>query len=559
MNVTAAEIRTALKYLTEAERKELDYLLVMDMEHVPWRALPGPQTMARESKADIIGFGGAAGGGKTDLVVGLVRTEHQRSLIVRREKAQTEGIVQRMTEVQGSTEGYSSQKSIWNLPGGRIAEFAGLDNIGDERRWQGRAHDLKAFDEVTEQREAQVRFVMGWNRSADPKQRLRVVMTFNPPENQDGRWVISFFGPWLEKMHPLYPTAPGVLRYCAMLPDQQGGSRDRWLDDDGKPLTGAPFIVDKVTGALVFDFNPDEHAPEEIVTPKSRTFIPSRVTDNPYYMASNYISTLQSLPEPLRSQMLYGDFEAGMRDDAWQLFPTEWVDAAMARWKPRDPKGEMLNLGVDVARGGKDKTVFAPKHADPLTGSNHWFDKLQEHAGKDTPDGPVVAGLVVTALRDRSPTTIDVIGVGASPYDTLHSMGLQVIGFNASNTTTATDRTGALTFSNMRSMVMWQLREALDPANNTGIAIHPDEEVRKELLVIRWRPKGRVVHIETRDEIIKRLGYSPDRVTALALANMDVPKLSVMRAAGGPTASTYDPYAVLNQVQNAGHDPYRNM
>ena len=42
----------------------------------------------------------------------------------------------------------------WARSGKRgICEFGGLDNPGDERRWQGRPHDLKAFDEVTEQRE----------------------------------------------------------------------------------------------------------------------------------------------------------------------------------------------------------------------------------------------------------------------------------------------------------------------------------------------------------------------------------------------------------------------
>ena len=553
MQATSAEIRTALKYLTEAERIELEELIAADMADVPWRALPGPQTMARESEADIIGFGGAAGGGKTDLVVGLVSTEHSRSLIVRREKNQTEGIVQRMTEVHGSTDGYSSQKSAWNLQGGRLCEFAGLDNVGDERRWQGRPHDLKAFDEVTEQREQQVRFVMGWTRSSNPSQRLRVLMTFNPPETQDGRWVIDFFGPWLDKMHPLYPTPPGVLRFAAMLPDGQGGSRDKWLD------RGDPFVLGP-NHELVYDFDPEEYSPEEIIKPKTRTFIPSRVTDNPYYMASDYISTLQSLPEPLRSQMLFGDFEAGMRDDAWQLFPTEWVDAAMARWKPRAPKGEMLNIGADVARGGKDKTVFAPRHADLQAGHQHWFDQLQEHAGKDTPNGPVIAGLIVAMRRDQSPVCIDVIGVGASPHDTLVGMKIQSIGVNVAELTTAVDKTGALHFSNTRSLLYWRFREALDPANDTGIAIHPDPEVRKELLVLRWKPQGRVVHVESRDEIIKRLGYSPDRATALVLANMEVPKIGVLQAAGAREAAlAFDPYKNIGagpQQGSSGYDPY---
>ena len=34
------------------------------------------------------------------------------------------------------------------------------------------------------------------------------------------------------------------------------------------------------------------------------------------------MATLQSLPEPLRSQMLYGDFNAGTEDDSMQVIPT---------------------------------------------------------------------------------------------------------------------------------------------------------------------------------------------------------------------------------------------
>ena len=166
------------------------------------------------------------------------------------------------------------------------------DNPGDESRWQGRPHDLKVFDEVTEQREDQVRFVMGWNRTNKPGQRSRVLMTFNPPTTVEGRWVIGFFGPWLDKGNPLYPTALGELRYAAMMPDGNGGSRDVWQDSDGQPLTGAPFVV--VGGRVTYDFDPKDYRPEDIVTPRSRTFIPARVTDNPYYMNTGYMATLQA-------------------------------------------------------------------------------------------------------------------------------------------------------------------------------------------------------------------------------------------------------------------------
>jgi hypothetical protein len=57
--------------------------------------------------------------------------------------------------------------------------------------------------------------------------------------------------------------------------------------------------------------------------------------------------------------MLYGDFKAGIGEDPWQVIPTAWVDAAMARWVDKAPKGEMMSMGVDVARGGKDNTTIA--------------------------------------------------------------------------------------------------------------------------------------------------------------------------------------------------------
>jgi len=49
---------------------------------------------------------------------------------------------------------------------------------------------------------------------------------------------------------------------------------------------------------------------------------------------AGYVTTLQGLPEPMRSQLLYGDFSVGREDDAWQVIPTAWIKAAMDRRKP---------------------------------------------------------------------------------------------------------------------------------------------------------------------------------------------------------------------------------
>lgn len=529
------------KYLTPAELRELDALL--SIPPPIWQTLPGPQTLAAESPADIIGYGGAAGGGKTDLVAGLALTKHRRTLIIRREKAQTEGIVQRLTDIVGSTTGYNSQKSVWRLPveNKGLIEFGGLDNVGDERRWQGRDHDLKALDEATEMRESQARFVMGWNRSADKNIHSRVLMTFNPPTTVEGRWVIKFFAPWLDKKHP-NPARPGELRWFTTIGDNQ----DYEVPD-------SRYFVLGPNNEIVYDFEPMDYTPEQIIKPKSRTFIPAKVTDNPYYMASGYMDTLQALPEPLRSQMLRGDFGAGIEDDIWQVIPTAWVEAAQARWARPLKLPEMDCVGVDVARGGKDKTIIQRRHG-------MWFDEPLEYPGEETPNGPKVAGLTIAAVRDKAPIAIDVIGVGASPYDFLVQASQQVLGVNVAEAATGTDRSGRLTFFNLRSELWWRLREMLDPQNNTGIQLPPHPQVLADLTAPTWELRGKKVYVASREEIIDRIGRSPDFGSALILASMDIPKLHVIEALSGRSRAGHDPYENLQpQPSRKEHDPYRKL
>lgn len=503
-----------------------------------WCPLPGPQTLAYESLADVTGYGGAAGGGKTDLLAGLATTKHKRVLIVRREKAQTEGVVQRLTEISGgSTTGYNSTHSRWNFPLGSqpLIEFGGLDNPGDERRWQGRPHDLKCFDEATEMRESQVRFIMGWTRTNDPNLHARAILVFNPPTTADGRWVISFFAPWLDKKHP-NPAMPGELRWFTTIK-----GRDIELPD------ARPFVL--VKDVPSYEFNAAAHKQEDIIKPKSRTFIPARLTDNPYYMRTDYMSTLQQLPEPLRSQMLHGDFLAGVEDDAFQLIPTEWVELAQRRWKEPDVRAPMDSLGIDVARGGRDNTIIVRRHG-------MWFDRSLVYPGTQTPDGPTVAGLTIAATRDNAPQHIDVIGVGSSPYDFLSSHRQQVMGVNVSEKALGTDQSGRLGFINQRSELGWRLREAFDPANNTGIAVPPEPEILAELCAPKWKVSGAKIQVEGREDIIKRIGRSPDRFSAYCLALIDTPKRTkVQEDSARRTRESgqfgHDPYA-----SSRTHDPY---
>lgn len=495
-----------LKYLTPEELAELDRLLASDK--TAWRPLPGPQSIAYHSDADIIGYGGAAGGGKTDLACGKALTQHQKILVLRREATQLTGIIDRFTELIGSRDGYNGAERIWRR-GKQQIEFGSTPNLDDWNKYQGRPHDLLVFDEAANFLESQVRALLGWLRSVDPNQKCQALLTFNPPTTAEGRWIISFFAPWLDKKHP-NPAQPGELRWFAT------------VDGDDKEVeSGEEF----------------EHKGETI-KPLSRTFIPSRVSDNPYLMGTGYMATLQSLPEPLRSQMLKGDFNAGIQDDPWQVIPTAWAEAAQARWSRPHKLEEMDSMGVDVARGGKDKTVIARRHG-------MWFDEPLDYPGQETPNGPMVAGLVIAAMRDAAPVHIDVIGVGASPYDFLVNASQQVVGVNVSESASGPDLTGMLRFLNQRSELWWRMREALDPNNNTGICLPPDKRLLADLCAPRWELSGKVVKVEGREEIIKRIGRSPDFASAYIMALMDTPKTSVLRAAFGNRKKEHDPYASL--------------
>ncbi|MFV5495547.1 terminase [Acinetobacter baumannii] len=526
-DMSESEIEQFINSLDEDERAVISRILA----NAPvWFPLEGPQMAAYTSDADIIGYGGAAGGGKTDLIAGLSLNVHKRVLIVRREKAQTDGIVQRIEEIVGHKNGYNTQKSAWRFDNGRLLEFGGLDNMGDEKRWQGRAHDLKALDEATEIRESQAMFVMGWNRTSDPTIKPKCLLTFNPPTTAEGRWVLDFFAPWIKKGYP-NPAQPGELRWFARI-----GGKDQEVESN------KPFVL--IDDQIVYDFDTNEYKPELIIKPKSRTFIPARVTDNKYYMETGYMSTLQALPEPLRSQMLYGDFGAGIEDDPWQVIPTEWVEAAQARWKPLEDmrifhRGDfkMDSYGLDVARGGGDNTIGFARYA-------HWYDNPNVLEGKDSPDGPTSASFAVSHVRDHAPIHVDVIGVGASTYDFLKQSGIHVVPVDVRNAATAFDRSGQLSFYNLRSQLWWQFRESLDPAYGSTVALPPEPKLLADLTAPRWGLQGTKIKVESREEIIKRIGRSPDYGSAIINAQIDTPKRHIMQTINASAARRdYDPYA----------------
>jgi hypothetical protein len=496
------EIPEIWDQLNESEKRlilaELD---AIEEELTQWTAIPGPQTLALETTANVILYGGAAGGGKSFLALGKALLQHKRVLILRREFPQLSGLIETSKEIYARYGKYTATpQPTWRLKykgKDKLIEFGSCQHEHDKNKYQGRAHDLRVLDEAANFLESQVDFIAGWVRSEDRDQRCQLLLLSNPPTSSEGLWLFNWFAPWLDNKHP-NPAAPGELRWFAKV-----NGVDTEVSD------GQQFVL--VDDQITYDFSADDYTKDKIITPKSRTFIPARVTDNPYYVESGYIATLQALPEPLRSQMLYGDFLAGQQDDAWQVIPTEWVLQAQKRWRETPkPNVPLSALGVDVARGGIDKTVITRRF-------NNWFDKQISHPGKTTPDGDAVAGLVIKEYKDDPFVIFDVIGVGASAYDafkrqiTDQQRKLKVIPFHAAERSEAKDKTKQLTFYNQRAEWYWKFREALDPASGMNLALPDDRELLADLCTPKWELTPRGIKIESKDDIIDRIGRSPDK------------------------------------------------
>jgi len=479
--------------LTDKEEAELLMLLTLESASKLWSPHPEnkPQQWAysldESGGVDEIFYGGSAGGGKTDLALGLSITKHKRSLILRRESTQLRGIIERSRDIIGDNGRFNEVLGIWrNLPNGQVIELGGCKELSDRRKYQGRPHDLIVFDEASEFLEQQVTFIAGWARTEDPNQHVLVLLVGNPPTSAEGQWIIKRYAPWLDEHHP-NPAKPGEIRWFAMI--------------DG-------IETEMVSGEVI------EHKGERI-KPKSRTFIPAKVDDNPYYRDTNYKATLQALPEPLRSQMLNGDFTAGTEDDPWQVIPTEWVRAAQRRWKAQATISRQDAIGADIARGGKDKTVIAKRYG-------HYIAELIKHPGNSTPNGPATAALIMTELRSPLCVNVDVIGVGAAVYDALAANDIPGLrGVNFAEKSTAVDKSGRLGFINLRAEAYWTLREVLDPASGLDVALPPDTELLGDLCAPKWSLTVRGVQVESKEDIHKRLGRSTDCGDAVALAFMN--------------------------------------
>lgn len=442
-----------------------------------------PQQLAYEMAdvVDEIGYGGQAGGGKTDLGLGLACTKFHNTLILRRKYRQMGGIIDRGNEIY-PVDFVAGDKKQWRWENTKIV-LGYVDRPGDWKNYQGQGRDFIMFEEAAELLEKPVRAITGWVRTKGEGNTL-VLYTFNPPTTPEGDWIIQYFKPWLDPSHA-NPAEDGEIRWFGYTKD---GDQLELENGDSFELEG------------------------ETIYPISRTFISASRHSNPY-LGNDYEARLSSLPEPLRTMVRTGAMDLNAPDDDWQLIPKTWILNAQERWKKRSkPDMEMTGIGVDVARGGSDKTVICR-----LYGS--YFDNLVAIPGAQSPDGAVVRDQVLKYYEDGVHAVIDVVGIGSSAYDHLKVVkGVKITPLNGASKSKRKDRSGQYGFSNMRAQIYWQFREALDPETGDDIALPDSRELYAELAAARYSVSGDAYKVESKEHIKNRLGRSPDLADAIVYA-----------------------------------------
>lgn len=484
-----ASIEAELAKLPDHEKRIIVEVLGKELGR-KWIPLPGPQSMAVSSPADVTLFGGSGGGGKSDTLLGLALTEHKRSLVMRRQYTDLSFLTERAVEINGTRAGFNgTSPPTLTTTDGRLIEFGAAQHAGDEQRWQGRPHDALFIDEAAQFLESQVRYLMGWVRSTDPKQRTRVVLATNPPLSDEGQWLIGMFRPWLDPQYQA-KAKPGELRWYVT--DEDG--LDKEVEGPGPHL-----VAGKPVRAL------------------SRTFIPARLADNPYLARTDYAAKLDALQEPLRSLIRDGNFMAARDDNTWQVIPGDWIRLAQARWTPTPPQVQMTCIAADAAGGGADAAVIAVRYGS-------WFGPLSSEKGPQTLDGRYLGARILMERRNNCQVVVDVGGgYGGDTVNVLKDNEAPVIGFKGSDAASGVSIGSRMEFANKRAETWWRFREALDPApsNPVRIALPPDPELAADLATPRLDPRAMqirgVIQVESKEEIRKRLGRSPDKGDAVTM------------------------------------------
>ena len=274
----------------------------------------GPQEQALASSADIVIFGGAAGGGKSWALL-LEPLRHIANpqfacVIFRRTYPQVMnpgGLWDESVKLYPLLDATPRESELtWKFPSGAEIRFAHLQYEKNRLDWQGSQVPLLCFDELTHFTRSQFFYLFSRNRSlSGVKPYIRATCNPVPDDDPVGGWIHEFVGWYIGEDGYAIPERSGVVRWFVNINDEL-----HWAD-----------TRDELTAQF-----PD-------ASPKSFTFIKSSLYDNKILMTQDpgYLANLQALPVVDRERLLGGNWK--IKPTAGKVFNRGWfeiVDAAPA-------------------------------------------------------------------------------------------------------------------------------------------------------------------------------------------------------------------------------------
>jgi hypothetical protein len=299
----------------------------------------------------------------------------------------------------------------------------------------------------------------------------------------------------------------------------EGAGRVMAIVDEACGVEGTiwPAIYSIVTGGsdiLIAVGNPDFRNPDFMRMFADPSFYPITISayDSPNFTGEPVPDRVRSAlvsqawvkelietygeDSPIVASKVRADFPL---EDAQTLIPLSYIEAAESRPVQKN-LDNCRKAGNDVARYGTDRTVIY------LVDGNHAYCVLE--TGKIST--METAGHCLQHIQAGYQMAIDDTGVGGGVTDRLIEQGYTPYPVNFGQSALEKDR-----FMNARSEMYWNLRIWL---RDTG-HVDCDPALRKELTTIQYKmhSSGRI-QVESKDDIRKRLGKSPDKADALVLA-----------------------------------------
>ena len=129
MPSTLDDMLAKVKGMTPEARAAAEKMVAEATGDHLWIPTTGPQGDAYRSEADLLLYGGAGGGGKTDLLAGLALTQHTRTLLLRPQYTDLGALIDRVVAIAGTRDGLNSSPPAQFKYAGRVIDFGAAKDM----------------------------------------------------------------------------------------------------------------------------------------------------------------------------------------------------------------------------------------------------------------------------------------------------------------------------------------------------------------------------------------------------------------------------------------------